>query len=197
MFQSSYTVPLQPATWYLLKVSAFNSAGVTECILKFSTKPYFEASLQPVQLVHRFTVLPVYHKMYFLVPLTAAVVSLTIIILAIALFCRQRQRAVVYQSEKSCAGGKAEMALLKNCPNESPLETQIYVPNPGGQVLRLERTQVEATAGKELNGCCKGTVSGNVALEEETHNLHAVNRHGSSLRGNSPLVLYLDMYSGK
>lgn len=134
--------------------------------------------------------------MYFLVPLTAAVVSLTIIILAIALYCRQRKKGVVYQSEKSCAGVKAEMALLKNCQNESPLETQIYVPSPG-QVLKLERTQGEANAGKELNSCYKGTVSGDNVLEEEMHNSHAINRHGNGLQGNSPLLLYLDIYGGK
>lgn len=196
-FQSIYMVPLQPATWYLLKVSAFNSAGETECILKFTTKPYSEAGLQPpVQLVHRYTTLPMYHRMYFLVPLTAAVVSLTIIILAIALFCRQRQKWVVYQSEKPCPRRRAEMSLLKNCPKESSLETQLYVPSPG-QLLKLDRTQGEATAGKEFNGSCKRTVSNDNILEEEMYGLHAINRHGSGLRGSSPLVLYLDMYSGK
>lgn len=40
MLQTSYQVDLRPETWYMVRITAHNEAGSTECVLQFATRGY-------------------------------------------------------------------------------------------------------------------------------------------------------------
>lgn len=125
----------------MVRVLANNDAGATECVLKFSTKPYIDSNMLPVPLIRKFTALPIYNRMYFLIPLTSAIVCLAVMSVAVALFCCQCRRATVYQSDHRIAiKAMAEEALLKKQQKDDTLDNQIYIPDPG-QMIRFDRNR--------------------------------------------------------
>lgn len=148
MLQTTYTVELHPETWYVLKVTATSSAGSTECILKFGTKSYFGATIEPLRLVHRFET-PFYENIYIMVPLAVVTISCLIVIVAVALFCyrrRLRKRHKASSALRMHQEAKTALSLLRDIEKpvaavgtEKSRDTQTYVAVPGlsTNVLKL------------------------------------------------------------
>lgn len=148
MLQTTYTVELHPETWYVLKVTATSSAGSTECLLKFGTKSYFGATIEPLRLVHRFET-PFYENIYIMVPLAVVTISCLIVIVAVALFCyrrRLRKRHKASSALRMHQEAKTALSLLRDIEKpvaavgtEKSRDTQTYVAVPGlsTNVLKL------------------------------------------------------------
>lgn len=139
LLKTTYTVELHPETWYVLKVTARSSAGSTECILKFGTKSYFGATIEPLRLVHRFET-PFYENIYIMVPLAVVSISFIVVIVAVGLYChrrRLRKRHKASSVVKLHQDAKTALSLLSDTEKPIPAgaeksrDTQTYVAVPG------------------------------------------------------------------
>lgn len=142
---TSYIVHLQPQSWYVLKVTAHSSAGLTECVLKFSTKTYTGATIEPLRLVRRYE-LPFYENMYVMIPTCVAVVSCVVFAVAVGLYCHRRRLLSRYKAQKMSNlllrrhDNKTELSLLSGTGTdkqsqgdaaEKQRDVQTYVAGPG------------------------------------------------------------------
>lgn len=85
-----YRVSVHPSTWYVLRVTARNSAGSTDCFLKFQTARHDSSSAVPRQLVVRYQ-LPVYERIEVIIPFCGVVITIVLVIIAVAIYRRRRR----------------------------------------------------------------------------------------------------------
>lgn len=103
LHQTKYDViDLHPATWYVIRVTAHNDAGSTECLLRFATKAYDGSGLLPppdVAEVHfsgdgRIArgglSRPFYERAEIIVPLCACAVASFVTVVAVIICWRRR-----------------------------------------------------------------------------------------------------------
>ncbi|XP_074653669.1 cell adhesion molecule Dscam1-like [Tubulanus polymorphus] len=88
---------LHPATWYIMKVTAYNDAGLTEAELQFATLTYTGSTIKPIFIVHK-QEQQFYEKIYIMVPLCATLVFVLVLAVAVVLFCRRRQMRMIYKN---------------------------------------------------------------------------------------------------
>lgn len=97
---TSYRIDLHPSTWYIVKVTAHSSAGSTECILKFATKSYFGATVEPIRIEYRRT-MPFYKNIYIMLSASVVLVVGLITAVAVGLYCRRWQLRKRYRATAS------------------------------------------------------------------------------------------------
>ncbi|CAH1795907.1 unnamed protein product [Owenia fusiformis] len=97
--RASYVVEdLHPATWYLMKVTAYNDAGSTDSTLKFATLTYHGSTITPIMIMHKQSA-QFYEKFYIMVPLVGSIVIATVVLVWVVLYCRRRKQALKYQDK--------------------------------------------------------------------------------------------------
>ncbi|XP_059143240.1 cell adhesion molecule DSCAM-like [Physella acuta] len=87
---------LQPATWYIMDVVAHSDAGSSTSQLKFATLTFSGSTIKPLKVLHK-QESEFYEKVYFMVPICAAVVFLFSVTVAMFLFCRRRKDRLRYK----------------------------------------------------------------------------------------------------
>lgn len=83
-----------------MKVTAHSSAGSTECILKFATKSYFGATVEPIRIEYRRT-MPFYKNIYVMLSASVVLVVGLITAVAVGLYCRRWQLRKRYRATAS------------------------------------------------------------------------------------------------
>ncbi|KAK3107290.1 hypothetical protein FSP39_011199 [Pinctada imbricata] len=92
VFQNTTILPVQdlhPATWYIMKVTAHSDAGSTESQLRFATLTYQGNPITPIVLDHKMEE-HFYENPYVMIPLSAGIVTLSVLIVAVLLYCKRR-----------------------------------------------------------------------------------------------------------
>ncbi|XP_064651143.1 cell adhesion molecule DSCAM-like isoform X4 [Lineus longissimus] len=130
---------LHPATWYIMKVTAYNDAGLTEAELKFGTLTYTGSTIRPIFIVHKQEI-QFYEKVHIMVPLCGAFVIIIVFIVGVALYCKRRRDRLKYKGRFSVTSNlrrdlTAETSLMNdldkrlNFESDTSRETP-YTPEP-------------------------------------------------------------------
>jgi len=90
--QSLYRVSVHPSTWYILRVTARNAAGSSDCFLKFQTARHDSRSAThvPRHVIVRYQP-PFYARIDVVVPFCGVVVSVVLITVAVCICWRRRR----------------------------------------------------------------------------------------------------------
>jgi len=96
-------VSVHPSTWYVLRVTARNAAGSTDCFLKFQTARHDSSSVVPHQVVVRYQP-PFYERIEVIIPFCGVVLTIILVIIAVAIYWRRRREL---QAERLAAKVRA------------------------------------------------------------------------------------------
>jgi len=94
--QTVYRVSVRSSTWYVLRVTARSAAGSADCYLKFQTArgvdPAWTAAATPRRVVVRAARRPLYARLEVVVSACGVVVTVVLVSVAVAIYCRHRRR---------------------------------------------------------------------------------------------------------
>jgi len=86
-----YQVSVHPSTWYVLRVTARNAAGSSDCFLKFQTAQHDGAATQVPRRVVVSYQPPFYERIEVVISFCGIVVTVILIAVAVGLYWRRRR----------------------------------------------------------------------------------------------------------
>jgi len=87
--QTTYRVSVHPSTWYVLRVTARNAAGSTDCFLKFQTTRHEWSTASyatPVMARSKF-----YERIDVVISFCGVVVTIILVLIAVCIYIRRRR----------------------------------------------------------------------------------------------------------
>ena len=91
--QSVYRVSVHPSTWYVLRVTARNAAGSTDCFVKFQTTLRDRSAAATLVTPRRVVVKyqpPIYQRVEVVVPACGVVVTIILVAVTVCVYWRRR-----------------------------------------------------------------------------------------------------------